>query len=130
MPSSFYVPSSITLYLRAICMKWKISSILMAAVCTMAVASMLTNNASAAITPTEITETGGLHFQSAPPLFALRQPAQLAATAVMEGVGSQAALAVLTANAEVTTGCLSKDGMICRASRQHSLHLLVLRVSK
>jgi hypothetical protein len=79
--------------------------------------TVVLSSASAAIAPIEIIQTGGLHFQDEPQLIAISQPAQLGVTAIVAG-DAQRATAVLTATAEVTVGCLSRDGNELRGQQE------------
>jgi hypothetical protein len=62
-----------------------------------------------AVGPTSVTRTGGLHFVGSPDVTATKTAtsAFLTATGEVAGAG-QSARATLSANAEVTTGCINR----------------------
>jgi hypothetical protein len=62
-----------------------------------------------AVTPTDVTQSGGLHFVGTPHVTATKtnQAAFLTATGEVAGAGKTAS-AVLSATAHVTTGCINR----------------------
>ena len=69
------------------------------------------SGAMAQVTPTEITQTGGLHFVGEPTVTATKtlQSAFLTATGEVAGAGTSAT-ATLAADATVTRGCVNRGG--------------------